>query len=106
MTPEQRREAIARLLEDCPEASQRVIAQAVDCSQATVARDMAKLSGDSVIHIGDSPGVESADVPPVPVANPAPTPTTTPKNCSAKTTTRRTTLSSCRCAFSGHSVPA
>jgi hypothetical protein len=56
MTPEQRREAIARLLADCPDASQRMIADAVGCSQATVARDMAKLSGDSVIHISDSRG--------------------------------------------------
>lgn len=64
MTPEQRREAIARLLEDCPEASQRVIAEAVGCSQATVARDIAKLSGESsVIHI-DSQGV-SPSVPQV-----------------------------------------
>jgi len=29
VTPEQRREAIARLLEDCPDASQRAIAEAV-----------------------------------------------------------------------------
>lgn len=55
MTPDERRAAIASLLEDCPDASQRVIADAIGCSQATVARDMAKLSGDdSVIHIGDS----------------------------------------------------
>jgi DeoR/GlpR family transcriptional regulator of sugar metabolism len=44
VSPEQRREAIARLLEDCPEASQRAIADAIGCSEATVARDMAKLS--------------------------------------------------------------
>jgi DNA-binding Lrp family transcriptional regulator len=65
MTPDERRAAIARLLEDCPDASQRVIAEAIGCSQATVARDMAKLSGDSVIHIGDSLNVESEDVPSV-----------------------------------------
>lgn len=52
MTPDERRAAIARLLEDFPDASQRVIADAIGCSQATVARDIAKLSGDSsVIHI-------------------------------------------------------
>ena len=60
MTPEQRRAQIARLLEDCPEASQQVIAEAVGCSQATVARDIAKLSGESsVIHI-DSQRVSSS----------------------------------------------
>jgi DNA-binding Lrp family transcriptional regulator len=64
MRPEQRREAIARLLGDCPDASQRAIAEAVGCSQATVARDIAKLSGESsVIHI-DSQGV-SPSVPQV-----------------------------------------
>jgi hypothetical protein len=56
-TPEQRREAIRLLLEDDPMESQRAIAEAVGCSQATVARDIAKLSGDSsVIHL-DSQGV-------------------------------------------------
>jgi DNA-binding Lrp family transcriptional regulator len=64
MTPDERRAKIAAILRDCPEASQRMIADAVGCSQATVARDCAKLSGDSVIHIGDSPGAESADAPP------------------------------------------
>jgi DNA-binding Lrp family transcriptional regulator len=57
MTPEQdRREAIRQLLDDDPTASQRAIAEAVGCSQATVARDIAKLRGDSVIHV-DSQGV-------------------------------------------------
>jgi hypothetical protein len=58
VTPEQRREAIARLLADCPDASQRMIADAVGCSQATVARDMAKLVGESSVIRIDSPGVE------------------------------------------------
>ncbi|MDT5010814.1 MAG: hypothetical protein QOH57_2431 [Mycobacterium sp.] len=39
MTPDERRATIAKILEDCPEASQRTIADAVGCSQATVARD-------------------------------------------------------------------
>lgn len=57
MTPEQqRREAMRQLLDDDPTASQRAIAEAVGCSQATVARDIAKLRGDSVIHV-DSQGV-------------------------------------------------
>jgi biotin operon repressor len=61
VTPEQRREAIERLLAEDPTASQRAIAEAVGCSQATVARDIAKLSGDSsVIHI-DSQGVSQPD---------------------------------------------
>lgn len=52
MTPDERRARIAAILRDYPEASQRTIADAVGCSQATVARDIAKLSGDSaVIHI-------------------------------------------------------
>jgi hypothetical protein len=64
MTPEQRRAQIADILRDYPEASQRAIADVVGCSQATVARDMAKLSGESaVIHI-DSQGV-SPSVPQV-----------------------------------------
>jgi hypothetical protein len=59
VTPEQRREAIERLLADDPTASQRAIADAVGCSQATVARDIAKLSGDSsVIHLDAQGGSE------------------------------------------------
>lgn len=54
MTPDERRAQIAAIVRDCPEASQRMIADAVGCSQATVARDLAKLSGDSVIHLFDS----------------------------------------------------
>jgi hypothetical protein len=51
VTPDQRREAVRRALEDNPDASQRAIAEAVGCSQATVLRDIAKLRRDSdVIH--------------------------------------------------------
>jgi hypothetical protein len=55
VTPEQRREAIERLLADDPTASQRAIAEAVGCSQATVLRDIAKLRGESLVHIDSEP---------------------------------------------------
>jgi DNA-binding Lrp family transcriptional regulator len=59
MDPDVRRAKIAALLRDNPEASQRAIAKAVGCSQATVLRDIAKLTGgdSGVIHM-IHPGAE------------------------------------------------
>ena len=53
MSPDERRRRIAALLADDPDASQRAIAKAVGCSQATVLRDIAKLRGGdpSVINL-------------------------------------------------------
>lgn len=43
MSPDERRRQIATMLEDCPTASQRSIADALGCSQKTVSRDVIEL---------------------------------------------------------------
>jgi predicted ArsR family transcriptional regulator len=54
VTPEQRRSAVERALADDPTASERTIAIALGCSQATVRRDMAALQRDSAVTRIDS----------------------------------------------------
>lgn len=59
MTQDERRRPVAAALEADPDASQREIARAIGCSQATVMRDIAWLRGESaMIHLvgeDDSP---------------------------------------------------
>jgi predicted DNA-binding transcriptional regulator YafY len=62
MNADQRREAIRRLLEDTPDASQRAIAEAVGCSQPTVLRDIAKLRRDGLVIRLDTQDVSSSQV--------------------------------------------
>ncbi len=59
MTPEQRRQAVERLLADDPDASQRAIAKALGVSQATVRRDIAALRPDSVVTHLDAQSVSA-----------------------------------------------
>lgn len=49
MTPEQRRQAVERMLAEDSTTSQRTIAAALGCSQATVRRTIAALRGDSLV---------------------------------------------------------
>lgn len=52
MTPEQRRQAVAKCLEENPKMSQRAIAKAIGASQASVARDIAAMRESIVNQLG------------------------------------------------------
>jgi DeoR/GlpR family transcriptional regulator of sugar metabolism len=58
MTPEQRRQAVAKCLEENPKMTQRAIAKAIGVSQASVARDMAALR-ESMVKQLESVGISS-----------------------------------------------
>ncbi len=67
MNQDERRRLVAQALEADPDASQREIARALGCSQATIMRDCAWLKGESAaIHIvgeDDSPPKVAAEPP-------------------------------------------
>ncbi len=51
MTPEQRRQAVERMLAESPQISQSEIAKACGCSQKTISRDIAKLTAALVSSV-------------------------------------------------------
>jgi hypothetical protein len=56
MTPEQRRQAVERMLDEDPTMSQWAIAKALGVSQKTVSRDMAALGRVSANQFVTKPG--------------------------------------------------
>lgn len=59
MNTDERRQAVAEILADNPQATQRQIASALGCSQASIRRDMAWLRRDSVVTQAAAQGVSA-----------------------------------------------